>query len=185
MLHPSVRIIQGDGISLETYPVLLDAVQAAGFSVTNVVVGSGGGLLQKVNRDTIRFAIKANYAVVDGEERAVQKETAGKKSKRGRLTVELEDGEYKTYQSGQGRIGTAQDLLGEEIFRDGQSCRTECFSDIRGRIAEAHIRELRKAMAAITSDAKRLKTDAPVPTKTDDAAIDKPAADGTAVTGNA
>ena len=113
VLHPSVRIIQGDGISLETYPVLLDAVQAAGFSVTNVVVGSGGGLLQKVNRDTIRFAIKANYAVVDGEERAVQKETAGKKSKRGRLTVELEDGEYKTYQSGQGRIGTAQDLLGE------------------------------------------------------------------------
>ena len=33
-------------------------------------MGSGGGLLQKVNRDTIRFAIKANYAVVDGEERA-------------------------------------------------------------------------------------------------------------------
>ena len=185
VLHPSVRIIQGDGISLETYPVLLDAVQAAGFSVTNVVVGSGGGLLQKVNRDTIRFAIKANYAVVDGEERAVQKETAGKKSKRGRLTVELEDGEYKTYQSGQGRIGTAQDLLGEEIFRDGQSCRTECFSDIRGRIAEAHIRELRKAMAAITSDAKRLKTDAPVPTKTDDASIEKAAVDGTAVTGSA
>ena len=165
--------------------MLLDAVQAAGFSVTNVVVGSGGGLLQKVNRDTIRFAIKANYAVVDGEERAVQKETAGKKSKRGRLTVELEDGEYKTYQSGQGRIGTAQDLLGEEISRDGQSCRTERFSDIRARIAEAHIRELRKAMAAITSDAKRLKTDAPVASKTDDAPIDKDkaAVDGTAVTG--
>ena len=74
-------------------------------------------------------------------------------------------------------------MLGEEIFRDGQSCRTECFSDIRGRIAAAHIRELRKAMAAITSDAKRLKTDAPVPTKTDDASIEKAAVDGTAVTG--
>jgi len=107
-------------------------------------------------------------------------------SQHGRLTVELEDGEYKTYQSGQGCIGTAQDLLGEEIFRDGQSCRTECFSGIRGRIAEAHIRELQKAMAAITSDAKRLKTDAlPVPTKTDDASIEKAAVDGTAVTGSA
>ena len=150
-------------------------------------MGSGGGLLQKVNRDTIRFAIKANYAVVDGEERAVQKETAGKKSKRGRLTVELEDGEYKTYQSGQGRIGTAQDLLGEEVFRDGQSCRTECFSEIRGRIADAHIRELQKTMAATTSDAKRLKTDAaPAPTKTD-VPIEKEeaAADGTAITGEA
>jgi hypothetical protein len=60
----------------------------------------------------LRIAIKANNAVVDGEERAVQKETAGKKSKRGRLTVEQEDGEYKTYCSGQSRIGTAQDLLG-------------------------------------------------------------------------
>ena len=81
------------------------------------------------------------------------------------------------------RVGTAQDMLGEEIFRDGQSCRTECFSDIRGRIAEAHICELRKAMAAITSDAKRLKTDAPVASKTDDTPIDKAAVDGTAVTG--
>ena len=123
---------------------------------------------------------------LDGEERAVQKETTGKKSKRGRLTVELEDGEYKTYQSGQGRWLEPQDLLGDEVFRDGQSCRTECFSDIRARIAEAHIRELRKAMAAITSDAKRLKTDAlPVPTKTDDASIEKAAVDGTAVTGSA
>ena len=33
-------------------------------AVTNVVAGSGGGLLQKINRDTIRFAIKANLAVV-------------------------------------------------------------------------------------------------------------------------
>ena len=134
-----------------------------------------------------RFAIKANYAVVDGEERAVQKETAGKKSKRGRLTVELEDGEYKTYQSGQGRIGTANDLLGEEVFRDGQSCRTECFSETRSRIADAHIRELQKTMAATTSHAKRLKTDAaPAPTKTD-ASIEKEevAADGTAITGEA
>ena len=58
--------------------------EAAGFTVTNVVAGSGGGLLQKINRDTIRFAIKANNAIVNGEERGVQKETAGKTSKRGR-----------------------------------------------------------------------------------------------------
>ena len=39
-------------------------------------------------------------------------------------------------------------------------------------------------MAAITSDAKRLKTDAPAAaSKTDDAPIDKAAVDGTAVTG--
>ena len=52
--------------------------------------------------------------------------------------------EYKTYQSGQGSVGTANDLLGEEVFRDGQSCRTECFSEIRSRIADAHIASCRR-----------------------------------------
>ena len=40
-----------------------------------------------------------------------------------------------------------------------------------------------KRGAAITSDAKRLKIDAPAASKTDDAPIDKAAVDGTAVTG--
>ena len=130
-------------------------------------------------------------AVVGGEERAVQKETAGKSSKRGRLTVELEDGEYKTYQSGQGCVGTDKDLLGEEVFRDGQSCRTECFSDIRKRITDAHIRELRKIAATTTKEpAKRLKTTAATdtpsesePAKTVAPMEEAPASDATAVTG--
>lgn len=149
VLHPSIRIIQGDGIDLETYPDLLDAIQAAGFSVTNVVAGSGGGLLQKINRDTIRFAIKANNAIVDGEERGVQKETAGKTSKRGRLTVELEDDEYKTYQCGQGR--SSRDILGEQIFIDGASSRTERFSEIRERVSQAHLKLLKHYKIASAS----------------------------------
>lgn len=146
-LHPCIRIIQGDGIDLETYPALLDAVQAAGFSVTNLVAGSGGGLLQKVNRDTIRFAIKANLAVVDGQERGLQKETVGKTSKRGRLTVELEGTEYKTFQCGQGN--TERDLLGEEVFRDGASSRTEHFDKIRMRVSDAHLKLLKASAASV------------------------------------
>ena len=74
--------------------------------------------------------------------------------------------------------------------------RTECFSEIRSRIADAHIRELQKiSMTAITSDAKRLKTDdasdtkpevpEPEPPAKTDKSVEKEeaAADGTAITG--
>lgn len=143
VLHPSVRVIQGDGIDLESYPKLLAAVQEAGFSVTNIVAGSGGGLLQKVNRDTIRFAIKANSAVIDGEPREIQKETVGKKSKRGRLSVqEVADGEYKTFQSGTGDEGTN---LIRMVYENGDAYHTERLADVRERIDAAHARLHKKA----------------------------------------
>ena len=52
--------------------------------------GSGGGLLQKLNRDTQKCAFKCAMAVVDGEEREVFKDPItdpGKKSKKGRLSI--------------------------------------------------------------------------------------------------
>ena len=46
---------------------ILSTMEAAKWSVDNVVFGSGGALLQKFNRDTAKFAYKACYAVVDGQ----------------------------------------------------------------------------------------------------------------------
>lgn len=43
------------------------------WSVDNVAFGSGGGLLQKVNRDTQKCAYKCSWAEVDGVARNVQK----------------------------------------------------------------------------------------------------------------
>jgi len=37
------------------------------WSAENLVLGCGGGLLQKHNRDTLKFAFKCSYGVVDGE----------------------------------------------------------------------------------------------------------------------
>jgi nicotinamide phosphoribosyltransferase len=39
------------------------AIEAAGFAADNVVYGMGGGLLQKVNRDTMSFATKLNHII--------------------------------------------------------------------------------------------------------------------------
>lgn len=68
-------VIQGDGISVNTIGAILDAVLAAGYSAENVAFGMGGGLLQKVNRDTMSFATKLSHVVyADGRERDVMKQ---------------------------------------------------------------------------------------------------------------
>lgn len=95
-----VRVIQGDGIDLETLEIILRTVLAAGYSASNVVFGMGGGLLQKVNRDTQKFAFKVSEATINGQRVPVRKEPAsdpGKWSKAGRLDLIFNDtGEYQT-----------------------------------------------------------------------------------------
>lgn len=77
----NVRILWGDGMSIQTIPVILEATKNAGFSTENLVLGMGGGLLQKVNRDTLKFAMKTSAIEVDGEVRSVYKRPVTDSSK--------------------------------------------------------------------------------------------------------
>jgi hypothetical protein len=43
------------------------AVEEAGYAADNVSYGMGGGLLQKLNRDTMSFATKLNHIVYAGK----------------------------------------------------------------------------------------------------------------------
>jgi len=58
-------VLQGDGISYETLKCVLEGIEKAGWSTENLVFGSGGALLQKVDRDTQKCAFKCSFAVVD------------------------------------------------------------------------------------------------------------------------
>lgn len=58
-------VIQGDGVGYESLKRILKAVQEAGFSAQNCAFGMGGGLLQKLNRDTLSFATKLCHVVYD------------------------------------------------------------------------------------------------------------------------
>ena len=73
------------------------------FAATTLIYGSGGGLLQKFNRDTQKFAIKCSFMIKDGQYVDVQKDpitAPGKKSKTGRLKlVKDHDGNYFTASS--------------------------------------------------------------------------------------
>jgi nicotinamide phosphoribosyltransferase len=87
VLDSHVRVIQGDGMNPQTIQELYTHIIQLGWSADNLAVGSGGGLLMKVDRDTNKFAIKACAAMVNGEWIDIYKDPItdqGKKSKTGR-----------------------------------------------------------------------------------------------------
>lgn len=99
VLPDCVRVLQGDGIDVETLPRILDGLMGAGFAADNISFGMGGGLLQHVNRDTQRFAMKCSAICVAGEWRDVFKDPIGdtsKSSKRGRLILTNKNGSWAT-----------------------------------------------------------------------------------------
>jgi len=84
------RIIWGDGITPDVIDDILIFAAEEGYAAGNFAFGSGGDLMQNVNRDTCKFAIKCSAVVVNGVEREVFKDPItdpGKASKRGRQTV--------------------------------------------------------------------------------------------------
>ena len=64
LLPPS---IQGDGINYDMIKKILESMKKSGWSADNIAFGSGGALLQKLNRDTQKCAFKCSYAVVNGK----------------------------------------------------------------------------------------------------------------------
>lgn len=67
MLPEYLRVLQGDGISYETLKSVLEGIEGSGWSTENLVFGSGGALLQKLDRDTQKCAFKCSFAVVNGK----------------------------------------------------------------------------------------------------------------------
>jgi nicotinamide phosphoribosyltransferase len=90
VLNHNVRVIQGDGITINSIPGILEACKEEGWSLDNLALGMGGGLLQQVNRDTFSFAMKASAVKINGQWNDVFKDPVGDKgkvSKRGKLNL--------------------------------------------------------------------------------------------------
>lgn len=132
VLHPSVRVIQGDGINLESVERILSVLKAAGWSADNVVFGCGGYLLQQLNRDTLRFAMKASYVEVNGKSRDVFKNPRtdpSKASKRGRLTLVCHNGNIKTIREEELSHDMTELLV--TVFENGRIIKKYSFDEVR------------------------------------------------------
>jgi nicotinamide phosphoribosyltransferase len=90
VLNPKVRIIQGDGVDPVSIDLILSVMAINGWSADNIAFGMGGALLQKVNRDTMKWATKCSEIDIDGTVYPVFKNPVtdpGKRSKTGNLTL--------------------------------------------------------------------------------------------------
>ena len=67
ILPGKLRLIQGDGVSPQSLKVMCDSIMDKGWSIVNCAFGSGGALLQKVNRDTQECAFKCSKILKTNE----------------------------------------------------------------------------------------------------------------------
>ena len=131
VLNPKIRVIQGDGVNYESIGEILENLKMHGWSADNVGFGMGGALLQKLDRDTQKFAFKCSCATVNGEDREVFKDPItdhGKKSKKGRLKLVHENGQYQTK-----ALQEAGDDILQTVFENGIILREVDFETIKGQ----------------------------------------------------
>jgi len=136
ILPDYIRVIQGDGVSLKTIELILQRLESVGISTDNVGFGMGAELLQKCNRDTLKFAMKASAIYRQGAWHDVYKQPVtdlGKSSKKGRLAlIKNQQGEYQTILVNQ--LGDQQNQL-ELVYQDGRLWRDESLQTLRERAA--------------------------------------------------
>lgn len=109
----NVGIIQGDGIDLAMMRSILRVSTDLGYAPENVIFGSGGALIQKVNRDTYKFAQKVSSILINGVWQDVFKDPItdqGKKSKAGRL---VNENMVKVYETGKLLVDDTLDTIRE------------------------------------------------------------------------
>ena len=135
VLDPHVRVIQGDGVNIEAIDSILYAMQSKGYSADNIAFGSGGALLQQLNRDTQKMAFKCSAVQIDGEWHDVWKDPItdhGKQSKRGRVqTFRSKEGGFLTLTENDTPAPTGWLLGMTEVFRDGKILKEYTFEEVR------------------------------------------------------
>ncbi|KAF1009423.1 MAG: hypothetical protein GAK28_00060 [Luteibacter sp.] len=140
-----VRLIQGDGVNPDSIRAILERITGAGYAADNIAFGMGGALLQKVDRDTQKFALKCSAARIDGRWVDVFKAPitdAGKFSQRGRLTL-IRHREYGTFKTVPIPVDAerVEDMVPdhgwehamETVWENGSLVRDWSFADVRER----------------------------------------------------
>ena len=135
----NVRMIWGDGINpLSIQSILRTMVDMLGWSADNFAFGMGGALLQGVDRDTQKWAMKCSSACINGEWVDVFKDPitdSGKASLKGRVTLWTSGGEFQTSVeqpkgwTDKGIGGWTEALV--EVYRDGKIVKEYTFEEVR------------------------------------------------------
>lgn len=133
VLPPQVRVIQGDGIDFDMIPRILETLREDGISADNLAMGSGGGLLMKLDRDVQRFAFKCSAIERDTLWHDVYKDPvtdAGKKSKRGLMKLVWEEGSHGKWLTTVHETDRRTNMM-KTVFENGSLSPTQSFDAVR------------------------------------------------------
>ncbi len=136
-----VGIIYGDGVDRLNMLTMLGNVLAMGYTADCIVFGSGGALLQKVNRDTLKFAQKGSILFFeDGTSLGIAKDPVtdhGKKSKEGLMTVVRvkATGETRPARLDLGPLGDDVEDLQVLMYHTGKFYNKSTLDEVRARAA--------------------------------------------------
>jgi nicotinic acid phosphoribosyltransferase len=142
VLDSHIGAIYGDAITYDRANEIFRRLEAKGFVATNVVLGIGSYTYQYVTRDTLGYALKATFAIVDGEPRNLKKDPVTdyvngvsiKESATGRLAV-LDRGEGLVLVSRATLEDEANSLL-RPVWADGKFVKTWTFDEVRNNLNE-------------------------------------------------
>jgi nicotinamide phosphoribosyltransferase len=144
VLPPQIRVIQGDGVNLNSIIEILAMLVEEKISMENLVFGMGGKLLQAdINRDTQNFAFKACFAVINGKETNLIKHPTEidadgniirsfKNSKSGRMKLIKTADSYRTITSKEAGFEEAEDVM-VTVFENGVITQEWSFEEVRAK----------------------------------------------------
>lgn len=123
VLPSCIRVLQGDGINLQSIKNICRNASLEQLSIENFVFGCGGKLLQAHDRDEMKFAMKGSAIKVNGIWKDIFKDPitdSGKQSKKGRITTvrDLNSGKIYTKRINE-MLSNEEDLL-YTYFENGQ-----------------------------------------------------------------
>lgn len=130
VLPKQVRVIQGDGVNIHSIKEIYEMLVEEGIAAENLVYGMGGKLLQSnIDRDQLNFAVKACFAIINGEEVEIVKaptemdkdgniKVSFKKSKKGDLKLIMFEGKHITVSKKDAKYLDYPDCL-IPVFRNG------------------------------------------------------------------
>jgi len=151
VLDQHIGVIYGDSITLDRARRIYERLEAKGYSSDNIVLGIGSYTYQYMTRDNLGSAVKATWALVDGEPVDIQKDPktgSGKKSAKGRIALHR-DGTGEIRQSDQASAADEATSLLQPVWTDGRFLVHQSFADVRATLRrERADRAARRAASA-------------------------------------
>lgn len=136
-LDPHIGLIYGDGMYKERIEDINSRLARKSFASTNWVSGVGSWFYQYITRDTFGSAVKATYAIVNGEGRNIQKnpktDDGTKKSATGQLAVAyMANGNL--YQIQKATEDQIKNSIIQPVWENGKFLKTQSFANVRANV---------------------------------------------------